>query len=82
MHYSDYVMTCITKILSISNTLKKLLLQYYWHSSYNQTKYIGEEEIIRNIFIAYVESLLNYINHSALLQERKLNLDAPKYAKN
>ena len=30
---------------SISNMLKTLLLQYNFHSSYNQTKYIGEEEI-------------------------------------
>ena len=29
------------------------------------------------IFSTYVESLLNYINHPALIQEWKLNLDAP-----
>ena len=82
MHDSDYVMTCTTAIVSISNTLKKLLLQYDLHSSYNQTKYIGEEEIIHNIFSTYVEPLLNYINHPALVQEWKLNIDAPAYEKN
>ena len=79
MHDSYYVMTCTTAIPSVSNTLKKLLLQYNFHSSYNQTKYIGEEEIIPNIFSTYVETLLNYINHPALLQERKLYLDASEY---
>ena len=82
MHDSDYVMTCTTKILSISNMLKTLLLQYNFHSSYNQTKYIGEEEIIHNIFSTYVEPLLNYINHPALLQEWILNIDVPAYENN
>ena len=50
MHDSDYVMTCTTAITSISNKLKKLLLHYDLHSSYNRTKYIGEEEILHNIF--------------------------------
>ena len=69
MYDSDYVMHCTTAITSISNTLKKLLLQYDLHSSYTQTKYIGEETIIHNIFSKYVELLLNYINHHALVQE-------------
>ena len=68
MHDSDYIMTCTTAILSIPNTLNKLLLQYNLHSSYNQTKYIGEEEIIYKILSTYVEPLLNYINHPTLVQ--------------
>ena len=55
MHDSDYDITCATLIPSISSTLKKLLLEYNFYSSYNQTKYIGEEEIIHNIFSAYVK---------------------------
>ena len=58
------------------------MLKYNLHSSYNQTKYIGEEEIIYNLFSTYVEPLLNYINHPALVQEWKLNIDAPDYEKN
>ena len=50
MHDSDYVMTCTTSIPSISNTLNKLMLRYDFHSLYNIIKYIGEEEIIHNIF--------------------------------
>ena len=82
MHDSDYVMTCTTAIPSISNTLNKLLLNYDLHSSYNQTKNIGEEEIINNIFSTYVEPLLNYINHTKLVQEWKINIDAPAYENN
>ena len=79
MHDSKYVITCTNTIPSISNMLKKFLLQYDLHSSYNQYIYIGEEEIIHNIFSTYFEPLLNYINHPELVQERKLNLDAPVY---
>ena len=81
MHDSEYFMTFTTAIPSISNTLNKLLLQYYLYSSYNQAKYIGKDEIIHNIFSTYVEPLLNYINHPELVQEWKLNLDAPVFLK-
>ena len=79
MHDSEYVMTCTTTINSISNTLKKLLLQYDLHSSYNKTKYNDEEEITHNICSKYVELLLNYTNHLALVRQRKINIDAPAY---
>ena len=81
MNDSDYVMTCTTTIPSISITIKNFLLRYNLHSSYNQNIYIGEEEIIHNIFSTYVEPLLNYINNPALVQEWKLNLDDPSYEK-
>ena len=67
-HNSDYVMTGITTIPSISNTLKKLLFRSSLHSSYFQNKYNDKEEIINNTFITYVEPLLNDINHPALIQ--------------
>ena len=35
--------------------------------------------MVIKIFSAYVEPLLKYINHPALLQEWKLNLDAAEY---
>ena len=38
--------------------------------------------MINNIFSAYVVPLLKYINHTALLQEQKLNLDAAVYESN
>ena len=81
IHDSEYVMTFTIAITSISNTLKKLLLQYDLHSSQNQNIYIGEEEIIHNVFSTYVEPLLNYINHTELVQEWKINPDALAYEK-
>ena len=38
--------------------------------------------MIINIFSAYVVTLLKDINHPALLQEWKLNTDAPEYERN
>ena len=38
--------------------------------------------MIINIFSAYVVPLLKYINHPALLQEWKINLDATAYERN
>ena len=38
--------------------------------------------MIINIFSEYVEPLLKYVNHPALLQDWKLNLDAAAYEKN
>ena len=72
-------MTCINTIYSISNTLKKLLFHSSLHSSYIQTKFNEIEEIINNTLITYIEPLLNYINHPAFIQERKLNLYAAEY---
>ena len=81
MHDSDYVMTCTTAITPVSSKIKKLLLEYNLHSSYNQIKYMGEEKVIHNIFSTYVEPLLNCINHPALVKKWNLNINAPVYEK-
>ena len=44
-------------------------------------QYYGKEEGINNIFSTYIETLLNDINHTVLVKEIKLNLDAPVYEK-
>ena len=75
MHDSKYVMTCNTAITSISNTLKKLLLQSNFHSSYIETIFNGKQESIDNIFSTYVEPLFNDINNTALVQYWTLKLD-------
>ena len=58
-----------------------MLLQSDLNSLYIETKYNSKEEITDNIFSTYVEPLLNDINNPALVQEWKLNLDAPEYEK-
>ena len=51
------------------------------HSSYIQTEFNNKNKMTINIFSAYVVPLLKYINHPALLQEWKLNIDAAAYEK-
>ena len=77
----DKFMICNTTIPSKSNTLKNLVVNKSFHSSYIQTELNDKKETIINIFSEYVEPLLKYINHPALLQEWKLNLDATYYEK-
>ena len=81
MNDSDYAMIFTTSIHSISNTLKNLWILSYFNSSYIQTIYNDKEESIHNTFIAYVEPLLDNINHPTLAEEQKLNLDAATYEK-
>ena len=76
---SDYVITCINKIPSKSNTLEDFLLNKSSHYSYIQTEFNEKGEIINNIFSSYVEPFLKDINHPAFLQEWKLNIDATVY---
>ena len=78
---SDKVMKCINTILSTSSTLKNFVVNKFLHSSYIQTELKDEKEMITIIFSADGATLLKDINHPALLQERKLNLDAASYEK-
>ena len=79
---SEKVMEFINMITSTSNTLKNLVVNKSLHSSYIQTELNDEKEMIINILSEYVVPLLKYINHPALLQELKLNIDAATYEKN
>ena len=78
---SDYVIICTKGITSISNTLKKLWILSDLYSSYIQTIYKYKEESINNIFITYVEPLLDDINHPELVEEWKINIYAVAYDK-
>ena len=49
---------------------------------YIQTESNDKNKMIINIFSAHGVPLLKYINHQALLQEWKLNLDASDYQRN
>ena len=78
---SDYVMTSINTITSISNTPKKLLFYKFLHYYYIKTEFNDKERITYNTFSTYFEPFLNDINHPVLVQEWKLNLDAVAYEK-
>ena len=73
---SDKVMTFTTQITSTSNTLTNLAVNTSFHSFSVQREFNDKKDTITNIFSAYVEPLLKYINHLALLEEWKLNPDA------
>ena len=79
---SDKVIICSTTIPYTSNTLKKLVVNTSFHSYSIQKIFNDRKEEMVNIFIAYVEPLIKYINHPALFQEWKLNLDAEDYERN
>ena len=79
MNDSDYVIIFTTEITSISTNFKKLWIISYLKSSYSKTIYNDEEENIDNIFIIFVELLLDYINHPALVEEWKINIDVATY---
>ena len=75
-------MICYTTIPSTSNTLKNLLVNASSHSSYTPNEFNVRNEEIINIFSASVEPLITEINHTALLQEWRLNIDAAEYERN
>ena len=72
-------MICINTITSTSNTLKNLVVIKMFHYSYIQRELNDKKKKIINIFSVYVVILLKDMNHPALLQEWKLNLDAAAY---
>ena len=79
---SDKVMLCKTTIISISNTLKNLVISSYYHSAYSTEKFNTEKEEMSRLFSTYVIPQIKEIKHPAIIQEWKLNIDAAEYEKN
>ena len=75
-------MLCFTTIPSTSNTLKNLVVNSNYHSSYTTQEFNTKKEQISTIFNTYVTPQIKEINHPAFLQEWKLNIDAAEYEKN
>ena len=75
-------MTCTTTITSTSNTLNNLAVNKGFHSFYIQRELDDKKDKIFNTLSAYVETLLKDTNHSSLLQEWKLNINASEYQRN
>ena len=61
--YSEKVMTCITTVPSISNTLKNLVVNESSHSSYICREFNDKKKMIIKILSAYVVPLLKDINY-------------------
>ena len=75
-------MTCMNTIHSTSNTPKNLVVNKSFHYSYIKTEFNDKKTITINIFSAYVVPMLKDRNHTALLQEWKLNIDDATYERN
>ena len=68
-----------TTIPSTSNTLKNLLVNSNYNSSYTNQELNNNKEQMITIFSTYVTPQIKEINHPALLQEWKPNPDAVEY---
>ena len=78
---SEKAMLCYTTIPSTSNTLKNLLVNSNYHSSYTNQEFNDKKEEMITIFSAYVAPQIKEICHPERLQEWELNLDAAEYEK-
>ena len=68
-----------TSIYSVANTIRKFHIQSNSHTAYKHNFYHDKKEIIDELFCQHIEPLLKDINHPALIQEQKQNLDAAAY---
>ena len=66
---SDKGMLCYTTIPSTSNTLKNLLVNSNYHSSYTNQEFNDKKEQIITIFSTYVTPQIKEIHHPEFLQE-------------
>ena len=72
-------MLYFTTLPSTSNTLKNMLINSKYHSSYTTQEFNTKKEQMSTIFNTYVTPEIKEINHPAFLQEWKLNIDAAEY---
>ena len=79
---SDLVMLCYTNITSTSNTLKNLVINSNYHSSYSTEKFNAKNEQMRKLFSTYVTPQIKEINHPEIIKEWKLNIYATEYENN
>ena len=78
----DQVIACYTEISSLKNTIKKLQILSTLHSIYQKNFCHDKQDIIVEIFFyQYYLPLLKYIDHPALIQEWKQNIDSAAYEK-
>ena len=78
---TDLVMICFTTTTSTSNTLKDLLVNSNYHSSYTTQEFNTRKIKTSTIFNTHVTPQIKEINHPAFIKEWKLNIDATEYEK-
>ena len=72
-------MACYTLISSVANTINKLNIMSDLNSGYMHIFYHDKQDIIDELCCQYIKPLLNYIDHTELIQELKQNIDAADY---
>ena len=78
---TDSVMLFFTTIPSTSNTLKNMLINSKYHSSYTTQEFNTKKEQMSTIFNTYVTQKIKEISHPEFPQEWKLTIDAAEYEK-
>ena len=79
---TDLVMLCRTTIISTSSTLKNLYIGTQYHSLYSTENYNDQTDETDRLIRTYITPQIKEIYHPAILQERRLNIDAKEYEKN
>ena len=78
---TDFVKKKNKERSSVANIIKKLHIQKNMHLIYKQDYYKYKQEEIYDLFIEYLVSIMNDIDHPALIEEWKQNIDAADYGK-
>ena len=79
---TDFVMSKNTAISSVENTINKLHIQSNFYFVYKQNFYHDKQDKTDDLFGWYQITLLNDVDHPALIEEWKLNIDAAAYENN
>ena len=68
--------------LPVAKTIKKLHIKKNMHLIYKEDFYKDKQKEIYKLFIQYPLPIMGYLDHSALIADRKENIDTVAYGKN
>ena len=68
-------------IYAVANTIKKLHIQKKMHIIYKQDLYKNKEKEMYDLFLEYLVSVTENLDHPALIEEWRQNIDATTYEK-
>ena len=78
---TDYFMAKNKAIYAVENTIKQLHIQKDMHMDYKQDLYKEKQKEIYDFFLDYLVPIMENLDHPALIEERKPNLDADAHEK-
>ena len=77
-----YFMVKHKEISAIANTIKQLHIQKDMHMIYKQELYKNKPKEIYYLFVECLVPIMEYIDHTELIEWRKQNLDSATYEEN